>query len=174
MPSRSVGPEPSSPARCWSCGSGDITEKSAQTSPRPFRLPAVSAVYVGISGIEGRSRNRWPFVISVVGPLFEANWLHGSFGLLAALESYRSPTDTLVTISPWPGSWCRYVPISSYAAAAFVPGVSSRLCALLATAKLVGRPAPETVAAGRAVPPAGRGSATPAACAVLTVQSGEA
>ena len=57
---------PSAPGRCWSCGSGAITEKSSpislrngswpQVSPVGSSAPAASDVYAGISGIEGQSR----------------------------------------------------------------------------------------------------------------------
>src|SRR5258708_25377476 len=100
---------------------------------------------------------------TVVGPKTVAQKPQGSLKLFTTLASSRSPRETLVMISPCPGSWWNCRSISSKAAAASTPGALSRLCALEARAKFDGTPAVE---GGCVPPPAGSGSTVPAGIGV--------
>src|SRR5712692_8802885 len=113
----------------------------------------------------------------LVGPNTVAQKPHGSLKLFTTLASSRSPSETLVMISPCPGSWWNCRSISSKAAAASEPGAFSRLWALEASAKFDGTPAVE----GGWLPPAAmNGSTVPAgigmetAWLLLTRKSGDA
>src|SRR2546428_12060176 len=74
----------------------------------------------------------------LVGPNTVAQNPHGSLKLFTTLASSRSPRETLVMISPCPGSWWNWRSISSKAAAASVPGAFSRLWALEARGEVDG------------------------------------
>ena len=114
---------------------------------------------------------------TVVGPKTVAKKPQGSLKLFTTLASSRSPRETLVMISPCPGSWWNWRSISSKAAAASVPGAFSRLWALEARAKFDGTPAAE---GGCLPPPAVNGCTVPAgigmevAWLLMTRKSGDA
>src|SRR6266478_1727487 len=114
---------------------------------------------------------------TVVGPKTVAKKPQGSLKLLMTLASSRSPRETLVMISPCPGSWWNWRSISSKAAAASVAGAFSRLWALEARVKFDGTP----VAEGGGLPPVTvSGFTAPAAIGIdialllLTRKSGDA
>src|SRR2546425_8148335 len=114
---------------------------------------------------------------TVVGPKIVAKKPQGSAKLFTTLASSRSPRETLVMISPCPGSWWNWRSISSKAAAASVPGAFSRLWALQARAKFDGTPAAE---GGCLPPPTVNGCTVPAGIGIeiawllLTPKAGEA
>src|ERR671923_1350458 len=115
---------------------------------------------------------------TVVGPNTVAKKPQGSLKLLTTLASSRSPSETLVMISPCPGSWWNCRSISSNAAATSSAGALRRLCALEVRVKFDGRFAanggcclPALVFTGCAVAPEMR---IDVALVVVTRKSGDA
>ncbi|MCZ1003664.1 hypothetical protein O1M63_46155 [Streptomyces mirabilis] len=85
----------------------------------------------------GMSRYRWPFWTTVVGPAAPR------FGVDV---SVRSPIETLVMVSPVPGSWSNFCFSKLYAPVALTPPALRKLCSEVPRAALPGTPS-EPVAA---------------------------